>query len=228
MAKQKKNSNYSTEKKQAKEAKAAEIKRKEQTAKTVKLVAIWAGGALLLIALVVGLLFALGVFDYVPEATYHASFTFSDGNTIHVELYGNDAPETVEHFIDLCESDYFTGMTLRSMLDGMLKLGSGTADGGDLGIKGEFSSNGFNNQIPMKRGYVGLSRGASADSGYGQFFILTSDRRDLQGKYAIFGGITDMSVVDAMLSKLTVNKDGTIYEGNAPRILSVSLHAAHH
>ena len=105
MAKQKKNSNYSTEKKQAKEAKAAEIKRKEQTAKTVKLVAIWAGGALLLIALVVGLLFALGVFDYVPEATYHASFTFSDGNTIHVELYGNDAPETVEHFIDLCESD---------------------------------------------------------------------------------------------------------------------------
>lgn len=228
MAKQKKNSNYSTEKKRIAQEQKEEQKRKEKTAKTVKLVAICVGGALAFVAILLGILFAVGAFDYSAEATYHASFTLDDGSTLHIELYGNEAPETVEHFIDLCESDYFTGMTVRTLLDGMLTVGSASEGDEDRGITGEFDKAGHDNPIPMKRGYVGLSRGDSYDSGYGQFFVLTGDRLDLQGEYALFGRVTDMSAVDALIAKLNVENDGDISESSAPRILSVSLHAAHH
>lgn len=227
MAKQKKNSNYATEKRLASERQKAEQKRKEKNARTVKLIAIIVGAVLAFAAAVLGILFAVGVFDYVPETTYDASFTFSDGSSIHIELFGKDAPETVEHFIELCEDGYFEGMSVRTFAKGILTVGAYNADGGDKGIKGEFKDNGINNQSPAKRGYIALNRGADPDSGYGQFMILTKNNRSLGSKYAVFGMVSDFSVVEAMIKNLDVNSDGTINESTAPRIVSVSVHASH-
>ena len=120
MAKQKKNSNYATDKRRAAEEQKAEQKRKEKQQKTIKLAAIWGGAALGVIAIIFAILFAVGVFDYSPEVTYHASFSFSDGSSVHIELYGHDAHETVEHFIDLCESHYFEDMSVREFANGVL------------------------------------------------------------------------------------------------------------
>lgn len=225
--KQKKNSNYATEKRRAAEEQKAEQKRIEKRNKTIKLAAIWSGGALGVVAVIFAILFAVGVFDYVPEVTYHASFSFDDGSSVHIELYGHDAPETVKSFIELCDSGYFKGMTVRELMDGMLTVGSMNADGGDKGIKGEFSKNGVDNKVPMKRGFVVLNRGLDFDSGYGQFCILTQNQPDFVGKYAAFGRVTDMSVIDKLISKLEVGTNGAISEASAPRINGVSTHEAH-
>lgn len=227
MAKQKKNSNYSTEKRREAEAKKVEAKQKEKQMKIVKTVALWVGIAVLFVALVIGFMALVGVFDYTPEGTYDASFTFSDGSSVHIELFGNDAPETVKNFIKMCENGDFEQMSVRSFADGLLAIGTFDADGGDKGIKGEFKANGVDNKIPTKEGYIVLNRGEDYDSGYGQFLVLTENKPSMKGEYAVFGKVSDMSVIEKMLDKLQYNSDGSIVEGTAPRITDVNVHAAH-
>lgn len=226
MAKQKKNSNYVTEKTTAAKAEREAAKIKEKKQKNIKIIAICAAAFIAFVALIFGILAAAGVFSYHPEATYHATFNFDNGSSLHIELYGNDAPKTVENFIDLCESGYFEGHTARNFLENMLYLGSSTADGGDKGIKGEFSANGFDNKIPMKKGVVCLDRGEDYNSGYGRFFVLTKNNSKLSGQYAAFGKITDMDALEDLLDDCNIYATGVISE--SPKITSVSLHAAHH
>ena len=110
--------------------------------------------------------------------------------------------------------------------DGLLYFGGENADCGSDGIKGEFSENGVTNKIPTKKGYVILNRGSDFDSGYGQFGILTKNNSSLSGKYAVFGRVTDMSVIDNMIKSLEVNSNGHISEATAPRITLVSVHSS--
>ena len=228
MAKQKKNSNYQTEKSLAKKVEKEELKKKQHQAKVVKIVAICAGAVLALAALVVGILFAVGVFEYSPEPTYHATLNIEGHDAIHIELYGEDAPKTVKHFIELAEAGYFDGKYLHTLTDGLLYGGSELADGGVKGIEGEFANNGIENKIPMTKGTVCLSRGLSKNSGYGQFFILTNKNTSLAGDYAAFGKITDIDALNDILKSIKVDKNGNVLDETAPKILSVSLHEAHH
>lgn len=228
MAKQKKNSNYQTEKNIAEKAKKEEEKQKAEQAKKIKLAAIIAGASAAFIALFFGILFAAGAFDYSPEPTYHATVSLDNGQSLHIELYGEDAPETVENFIDLAEAGYFDGMYLHTFADGLLYGGSENADGGSKGIKGEFSSNGTENKIPMKKGVVCMARGEDYDSAYGQFFILTKNKSELKGNYAAFGKITDMDALKTILKGIETDAGGNITDSTAPKITGISLHAAHH
>ena len=226
MAKQKKNSNYVTEKTAAAKAEREAAKVKEKQQKNIKIIAICVAAALVFVGAVLGILAAVGAFEYDPEPTYHATVNFDNGSALHIELYGNDAPKTVEHFIDLCEKGYFEGLSARKFLDEMLYIGSSTADGGSKGVKGEFSSNGVENKIPMKKGTVCLARGEGNDSGYGQFFVLTKNNSKLSGNYAAFGKITDIEAVSELISDCEIADSGVI--NDSPKILSVSLHEAHH
>lgn len=227
MAKQKKNSNYQTDKAIAKKAEKEELKQKEKRAKQIKLAAIIAGASAAFIALLFGILFAIGVFDYSPEPTYHATVLLDNGSSLHIELYGKDAPETVENFKELAESGYFDGMYLHTFAEGLLYGGSKNADGGNNGITGEFESNGVENKIPMKKGVVCMARGEDPDSAYGQFFILTKDNAKLSGDYAAFGKLTEMDTLEDILKDIETDADGKISEDSAPKITSISLHAAH-
>ena len=225
MAKQKKNSNYVTEKtEKAKAEKEAEKIKKKQT-ETLKTVAFWCGCALIIIAAVALLLLAVGAFDYTPETTYHATLNMSDGSSLHFELYGNDAPKTVEHFIGLCQRGYLNGFEFLSLLNGVMVMGDENPNGGSNGVKGEFEANGVENDVPMKKGTICLARGDGYDSGYGQFLILTKNVSSLRGNYAAFGRISDTSSLDAFIKKCTIDKDGNITDG--PHIVNVSLHEAH-
>lgn len=220
MAKKRKNANYVTDKRMAAQAKREEVLRKEQKAKKLKNVILCVSIPVAIAALVLGILLGTGAFDYRPEATHHASIAVENYGTLHVELYGEDAPETVEHFIELAEDGYFDGKSLHTLLDGLLYGGSTEADGGKNGIKGEFSANGYNNKVPFNKGTVAMSRGESNDSAYGQFFILTKNNAALKGDYAAFGRVTELDVLDSILADYDVS--------NPPKITSVSLHAAHH
>lgn len=223
MAKQKKNSNYVTEKTiAAKAQKEEELKKKEQSKKNTKIViavSIIVGTLLLLFAiLLVG-----GVFDYAPEGTYDVTLSFNNGKSLHIELYGNDAPQTVAHFIEMCNKGKFDEKTAHTLIEGLLYIGDTKADGGSSGIKGEFKSNGVDNKIPMKKGTLCMARGEGKDSAYGQFFVLTERNNDLMGEYAAFGRITDYSQLDALIDSITVDANGNIT--NAPMIVNVNAHS---
>lgn len=223
MAKQKKNSNYVTEKTVAAKAEREAEKLKAKKEKTIKIVVISVAASLAFIGLILGLLIGLGAFDYTAEPTYHASFTFDNGSTLHIELYGNDAPETVKHFVKLCQDGHFNGLTAHSLIDGELFVGEEVV--GASGIKGEFSNNGFKNKIPMKKGVVCMARGSDPNSAYGQFFVLSKNDSSLKGEYAAFGKITDTTALDSLLKSITTDDNGRVQ--SAPKITNVSLHEAH-
>ena len=225
MAKQKKNSNYVTDKNIAKKEALEEQKQKKETAKTVKTVAIIAGSVVAVVAILFIILWACGAFNYYPEGTMDAAITFDDGTTLHFELYGHDVPETVEHFKKLYTTGFFKNMTAHTFLNGLLYFGDTHADGGKYGINGEFSANGFKNKIKMEKGVICLARGEDNNSGYGQFFVLTENSPELKGEYAAFGKITDYSALEKLLEKIEVGKDGKIV--NAPVITKVDVHASH-
>ena len=225
MANKKKNSNYVTAKNTAKKEEKAAIERK----KKLKKILIPIIAATLAVAVIVGLIFAIGVplgmLDHNPEATDHVTLTFNGySESLHIELYGNDAPETVKHFLDSVKS--LEGRPVRSFVDGLLYFGGPVADkGAGKGIKGEFSENGFDNEIAFRRGIIAVARGEDYNSGGAQYFILTEDSTDLNGKYAAFAKITSgMSVIEKII------EDSTIVDGkieNGVTIKSISSHDAH-
>ena len=121
---------------------------------------------------------------------------------------------------------YLEGKTLHTVKDGRLYGGSLLADGGKNGIKGEFLSNGIKNNVPMEKGTIVMARGENYDSAYGQFFILTEDQPELEGEYAAFGKITDLEILEKIMKDVKVDEHGIVK--SAPKILTVSLHDAHH
>ena len=224
MAKQKKNSNYVTEKTTAQKAQREEEKAKAKNEKEIKLIAIIAGATLGVIALILGLLFAFGAFEYVPDGTEQATITLSNSTHLDVELFGNDAPETVEHFEKLLEKNYLDGKSFFKYADGKIYFGSTIATDAN-GIKGEFKDNGVDNKVPMKAGTIVLARGEGKDSGYGQFFILTEDDSNLDGKYTAFGKISSANLQQLIeaIEKCTIDAEGNISDSTAIKITDATM-----
>ncbi len=183
---------------------------------------------ILILGIFIGILFAAGVFDYQPQSTYDVLITIENYGSVHVELYGNDAPETVEHFLKLADDGYYKGKTIFKLFDDLMYMGDKNASDTESGIKGEFSANGVKNKISHKRGILSMARGEAADSAYGQFFIVTKDSPELDGKYAAFGKITSgMEVIDNIYNSLKTDENGMIAEDKQPKITSISSHASH-
>jgi cyclophilin family peptidyl-prolyl cis-trans isomerase len=230
MATKKKNSNYVTEKNAQKQEAIAKKKRSEKTKKLVKTIALVTLITVLVVGAIVAGLYFIGVFDYVPEGTSDVLISFGDGKgSLHVSLYGHDAPKTVAYFQSLVQRKYFNDKTVNFYKDGNLYIGAG-AEPYKNGVEGEFSANGKENKIPFEVGTLVMARGEGYDSGYGRFFIVTeeTDVAALQGNYAAFGKITGgYDVIKDIISKLTPNSDGSIYFGEQVKILSISTHDSH-
>lgn len=225
MAKQKKNSNYQTEKREQARIEKEEQARKEKQTKLIKEIAFWSAGAVIILAAIVLLLIVMGTFDYSPNVTSHAALTLSNGETLHIELYGDDAPETVKHFISLCESGYFVNMNILSLVDSRMIFGDQNPSAYSDGITGEFAAAGVENKITMKKGTLCLNRGEDYDSGYGQFFFLTKTDYSFRGYFAAFGRLTDMTALDDMVKNLETDSDGDLLSDIT--IVSASVHDAH-
>lgn len=131
---------------------------------------------------------------------------------ISFELYGNNAPITVENFITLAEEGFYDGLIFHRviptfMIQGGDPNGNGTG-GSDATITGEFSTNGIENILSHTSGVLSMARASDPDSASSQFFIMHEDATYLDGQYAAFGMVTSgMDVVDAIANVETDASD---------------------
>ena len=138
--------------------------------------------------------------------------TMENGEEIRVELYPKKAPNTVRNFIELAEDGYYDGLKFHRVIRGFMVQG-GCPDGTGMGnpgysIKGEFSANGFDNDLSHKRGVISMARSSAPDSAGSQFFIVHQDSAHLDGKYAAFGEVVEgMEVVDQIAEVATGARD---------------------
>ena len=229
MANKKKNSNYVTEKTTNKKQAEAKKQKAKKTKKTVMSILVPAAILLVIAGVILTVMILGGAFDYIPTPTEHVAIELSGHGSLHVELYGDDAPDTVKSFLALANSGYFNGKSIHALVDGNLYLGS-EESGSNNGVVGEFSANGKENKIPFEVGTLVMARGDDYDSAYGRFFIVTkeTDISALEGKYAPFGKITDgMTEIESIILNLTPNADGSIYAGERITITSISAHDSH-
>ena len=137
---------------------------------------------------------------------------------IYIRLFPDVAPITVSNFKSLVASGFYNGTTFHRVFPGfMIQGGDPNGDGtGDSGtrIKGEFSSNGVENNLSHIRGVLSMARGSySMDSASCQFFIVHSDnaKYSLDGSYASFGYVVSgMETVDEITEIELTSKTGSI------------------
>ena len=145
------------------------------------------------------------------KGTHHAEMVIKNYGTVKIELYGDQAPLTVENFVNLCNKGFYDGLTFhRYVKDFVLQGGDpeGTGLGGcESSVKGEFSANGVKNTIKHKKGVISMARNQfDFNSASSQFFIClkNSCSDDLDGQYAAFGKITEgMDIMDKLCADLT-------------------------
>ena len=131
------------------------------------------------------------------------------GAVMKGELYPEIAPNTVRNFIELANSGFYDGIIFhrvipRFMIQGGDPMGMGYGGPG-YGIKGEFSHNGFKNDLKHTLGVLSMARSAHPDSAGSQFFIMVDDAPHLDGEYAAFGKITENAEAAVAISKVRRN-----------------------
>ncbi|MCI8317429.1 MAG: peptidylprolyl isomerase [Lachnospiraceae bacterium] len=152
-----------------------------------------------------------------------------DYGTIHAVLDSENAPETVENFVNLVKEGFYDGLTFHRIIDGFMIQGgdpNGDGTGGsDQKIKGEFSQNGVENKISHKRGVLSMARAQDMDSASSQFFIVQADSDFLDGQYAGFGHVIDgMDIVDEICEKVTgQDANGVLPKEDQPEIVSIRI-----
>lgn len=176
--------------------------------------------ALLVIIVLIGIV----GFNFYKKATMEVknpivTMEVENFGTIKMELYPEQAPETVANFIALADRGFYNGLTFhRVVKDFMIQGGDkeGTGQGSatladlkddgdsntDYSIKGEFVANGVNNTLKFDEGIIGMARNdytqyssslkeESYNSGSSQFFIMTKANTSLNGYYTAFGKVTE-------------------------------------
>ena len=139
------------------------------------------------------------------------------GDIMKAELYPDIAPNTVNNFISLVKKGYYDGLIFHRVIRGFMIQGGcpeGIVTGGPgYNIKGDFSQNGFTNDLAHTRGVLSMARAMHPDSAGSQFFIMHQDSPHLDGAYAAFGKITEgMDVVDKIAGTATDFQDRPLEE----------------
>ncbi len=126
-----------------------------------------------------------------------------DGSVMKAELYPQIAPNTVNNFISLIQKGYYDGVIFHRVIPGFMIQGGdpqGTGTGGPgYCIPGEFSHNGFANDLKHSKGVLSMARTMVPDSAGSQFFIMHETSPHLDGDYAAFGQVIEgLDVIDAI------------------------------
>ena len=133
-------------------------------------------------------------------------------NEIIIELKPDAAPNTVNNFISLVKKGFYDDLIFHRVIEGFMVQGGcpeGTGRGGPgYSIKGEFKSNGVDNELKHKRGVISMARSQDPDSAGSQFFIVHKEAPHLDGKYAAFGIVKEgMDEVDRIAGVETDPRD---------------------
>lgn len=119
-----------------------------------------------------------------------------DGRNIVVTLYREHAPLSVDNFLLHVDNHMYDGVIFhRVIANFMIQTGAYyfsekyTLDQKEaLGtVKGEFLSNGVNNQLKHTLGVISMARTNDKNSGSNQFFLCSTTCPHLDGEYAAFG-----------------------------------------
>ena len=150
---------------------------------------------------------ALSAATVTEEVTDYVIISVKDFGEILVRLYPDVAPVTVENFKNLVSQKFYDGLTFHRIIKGFMIQGGDPKGDGTGGssqtIKGEFSDNGFENNLLHNRGVLSMARSNDMNAASSQFFIVhdTEGASHLNGSYASFGFVVDgMSVVDKIAS----------------------------
>jgi peptidyl-prolyl cis-trans isomerase B (cyclophilin B) len=139
-------------------------------------------------------------------------FTIKNFGEITAELYPEKAPATVENFLSLVESGFFTGLIFHRVINGFMIQGGGFDETFEQkeakSIKGEFMANGFmQNDLRHTRGVLSMARTMAPNSASSQFFIMHRDAPHLDGQYAGFGKVVEgIDVVDKIANVQTCSR----------------------
>lgn len=128
-----------------------------------------------------------------------------NGDIMRGELYPEVAPITVENFEKLAKEGFYDGLIFHRVIPGFMIQGgdpNGTGTGGPgYTIKGEFTANGFKNDLKHTRGVLSMARTMMPDTAGSQFFVMVEDAPHLDGQYAAFGKITEgMEAADRIVN----------------------------
>lgn len=130
-------------------------------------------------------------------------FEMNDGSIFEAELYPEIAPNTVNNFISLVKKGFYDGLIFHRVIKGFMIQGGdphGTGMGGPgYSIKGEFTNNGFTNDLKHTPGVLSMARAMDPDSAGSQFFIMHETSPHLDGSYAAFGKVVNgLDVINAI------------------------------
>lgn len=160
-------------------------------------------------------------------------FEMNDGSIFEAELYPDIAPNTVNNFISLVKKGFYDGLIFHRVIKGFMIQGGdpqGTGMGGPgYSIKGEFSNNGFTNDLKHTPGVLSMARAMDPDSAGSQFFIMHETSPHLDGSYAAFGKVingldvintiadvrtdwNDRPMEDQIIKSVTVDTFGVEYD----------------
>ena len=136
------------------------------------------------------------------------TFTMENGDVMKAELYPEIAPISVNNFISLIQKNFYDGLIFHRVIRGFIIQGGdpeGTGCGGPgYSIKGEFSQNGFENNLKHTEGVLSMARSMAPNSAGSQFFIMHKTSPHLDGGYAAFGKVIEgMDVVNKIAETAT-------------------------
>jgi len=122
------------------------------------------------------------------DKAYFATIKMDIGD-IKIELFPDEAPETVNSFVFLARDGYFDGLTFHRVIPGFVAQGgdpTGTGRGGPgYTIPDEVNDHKFID------GAVGMAKTSAPDSAGSQFFICYAPQPNLDGAYTVFGQIAE-------------------------------------
>ena len=146
------------------------------------------------------------------------TFEMENGDIMKAELYPEIAPNTVNNFVSLVQKGFYDGLIFHRVIRGFMIQGgcpNGTGMGGPgYSIKGEFSQNGFENNLKHDP-----ARAMHPDSAGSQFFIMHEKSPHLDGAYAAFGKITEgMDIVNKIAETATDYSDRPLEEQKMKKV----------
>ena len=144
------------------------------------------------------------------------TITMENGKTMKVELYPEIAPNTVNNFISLVKKGFYNGIIFHRVIPGfMIQVGcpEGTGMGGPgYSIKGEFSSNGFKNDLKHTEGVLSMARTNDPNSAGSQIFVMVGDAPHLDKSYAGFGKVIEGMDVAMEITATKTDRNDRPYE----------------
>lgn len=153
------------------------------------------------------------------------TINMENGGVIKVELYPEIAPNTVNNFIDLINRGFYDGLIFHRVIPGFMIQG-GCPEGSGMGnpgysIKGEFSRNGFKNELKHKKGVLSMARAMDPNSAGSQFFLMVNDSPHLDDQYASFGKVIEGIEVADEIVKTKRDRDDRPYEDQVIKNMTV-------